>query len=75
MIKANSFLCRYYTQFQHLNVDPHSHLTQNFTTNSRKFEKIFLKLNPPLAEPVFVYQFLVDAFRRKTHTIVVTSFF
>ena len=42
VIKANSFLYAYYKQFQfqHLYLDPSSHLIQYYTPNSRVFEEI-----------------------------------
>ena len=46
IIKANSFLYTYYKQFQHLYIDPNSHLIQYYTPNSRIFEKIFIKSQP-----------------------------
>ena len=54
-IKANSFLYTYYRQFQHLYIDPNSHLIQNYTPNSLIFEEIFIKLNPLLTKHVYVY--------------------
>ena len=46
VIKANSFLYTYYKQFQHLYVDPNSHLIQYYTPNSRIFEKNFINTQP-----------------------------
>ena len=48
VIKANSFLYTYYKQFQHLFIDPHSHLIQYYTPNSRVFEEIFIKTQPSI---------------------------
>ena len=46
IIKANSILYTYYRQFQHLYIDPNSHLIQYYTQNSRVFEEIFNTTQP-----------------------------
>ena len=55
VIKANSFLYTYYRHFQHLYIDPSSHLIQNYTPNSRDFEEIFIRLNLLLTKHVYVF--------------------
>ena len=49
-MKANSFLYTYYRQFQHLYIDPNSHLIQYYTPNSRIFEEIFIKNQPSISQ-------------------------
>ena len=48
IIKANSFLYTYYKQFQHLYIDPNTHLIQYYTPNFRIFEEIFIKTQPSI---------------------------
>ena len=55
IIKANSFLYTYYKQFQHLYIDPNSHLIQYCTPIPEFLKKLLLKLNPLLTRHVYVY--------------------
>ena len=69
MIKANSFLYTYYKQFQHLYLDPNSHLIQYYTPNSRIFEEIFIKTQPSINQTRICLPFkLFYAAFSKTHS-------
>ena len=69
IIKANSFLYTYYTQFQHLYIDPNSHLIQYYTPNSRIFEEIFIKTQPSINQTRICLPFkLFYAAFSKTHS-------
>ena len=69
VIKANSFLYAYYKQFQHLYIDPHSHLIQYYTPNSRVFEEIFIKSQPSINQTRICLPFkLFYAAFSKTHS-------
>ena len=69
VIKANSFLYTYYKQFQHLYLDPSSHLIQYYTPNSRVFEEIFIKTQPSINQTRICLPFkLFYAAFSKTHS-------
>ena len=69
VIKANSFLYTYYKQFQHLHLDPSSHLIQYYTPNSRVFEEIFIKTQPSINQTRICLPFkLFYAAFSKTHS-------
>ena len=69
VIKANSFLYTYYRQFQHLYIDPNSHLIQYYTPNSRIFEEIFIKTQPSINQTRICLPFkLFYAAFSKTHS-------
>ena len=69
VIKANSFLYTYYKQFQHLFINPHSHLIQYYTPNSRVFEEIFIKTQPSINQTRICLPFkLFYAAFSKTHS-------
>ena len=69
IIKANSFLYTYYKQFQHLYIDPNSHLIQYYIPNSRIFEEIFIKTQPSINQTRICLPFkLFYAAFSKTHS-------
>ena len=69
IIKANPFLYTYYKQFQHLYIDPNSHLIQHYTPNSRIFEEIFIKTQPSINQTRIRLPFkLFYAAFSKTHS-------
>ena len=69
IIKANSFLYTYYKQFQHLYLDPNSHLIQYYTPNSRIFEEIFIETQPSINQTRICLPFkLFYAAFTKTHS-------
>ena len=69
IIKAKLFLYTYYKQFQHLYIDPNSHLIQYYTPNSRIFEGIFIKTQPSINQTRICLPFkLFYAAFSKTHS-------
>ena len=69
IIKTNSFLYTYYKQFQHLYIDPNSHLIQYYTPSSRIFEEIFIKTQPSINQTRICLPFkLFYAAFSKTHS-------